>query len=61
MPTWVSRAAPKLRGGAMVPLIPRGVGVPILGVSQAWLGRAVSRDSPSQGEVGLGFPVSTAL
>lgn len=35
MLTWVSHAAPKLQGGTLVLLIPRGVGVPILGVSQA--------------------------
>lgn len=35
MLTWVSHAAPKLQGGTLVLLTPSGVGVPILGVSQA--------------------------
>lgn len=56
MPTWVSRAAPNLGGGTVGPLLPRGVVVPILGVSQAWLGRATSSPAPRGGWTGAPCP-----
>lgn len=58
MPTWVSRGSPQVAGwgdpGSS--LLPRSTGVPILGVSQAWLGRAMSRDSPALRGGWMGAP-----